>query len=266
MARWKDKLLNLLFWLGPVLVLLALNTFIAAFVTEFTFHSGVAAVWKVPLRYLRLALNLTLPLVFLPVFCLLVQGLINRQGRGLIGTPDWPLAISPAKVWVVRPLQGIGLSLLFASKLLLVLQGYSGTPLSTTEVLPPGYFQWSRFLVVTSLGFLVSLLLSWVWALDDMMVRYRNDRTGEVRMVGRYLGVILPIGFGFFGFFTILADVSLLKAFSTVFQMMVTLYPPFCTLAVGHALYVRRYGAYLLKCLRVVLTSSAGCRPADVLD
>ena len=53
--------MNLFFWLAPALGLLALNTFIAAFVTEFGFLSGVAALWKAPLRYLRLALNLTLP-------------------------------------------------------------------------------------------------------------------------------------------------------------------------------------------------------------
>lgn len=247
--------MNLLFWLEPVLALLAFNICIAAFVTEFTFLSGVAAVWKAPLRYLRLALNLTLPLVFLPVCCRLLQALINRRGKGLIGAPDWHLSLSPVKVWMVRPFQGIGLSLLFASRLLAVLQGYAGTPVSATEVLPTGYFQFGRFLVVTGLGILVSLLLSLVWALDDMGVRYRNDRTGEVRLMGRYLGVILPIGFGFFGFFNILADVPFFKALASVFQMVVTLYPPFCTLAVVHAFYLRRFGGHLLKCLRVGLTS-----------
>jgi len=58
------------------------NTLIAAFLTEFTFLSGVAALWKVPVRYLRLSLNLTLPLFLLPVFCLMVQGLINRREKG----------------------------------------------------------------------------------------------------------------------------------------------------------------------------------------
>uniref|UniRef100_A0A7C3Z1M8 Uncharacterized protein n=1 Tax=Desulfobacca acetoxidans TaxID=60893 RepID=A0A7C3Z1M8_9BACT len=254
MAEHSNKPMNLFIWLGPAWGLLVLGTGIAVFVTNFTFLSGVAPLWKAPLRFLRLALNLTLPLVFLPFCCRLLQGLINRRGRGLIGAPDVYLSLSPVKGWMVRPFQGIGLSLLFASRLLAVLQGYTGTPIRATEVLPTGYFQFGRFLVVTGLGILVSLLLSLAWALDDLGVRYRNDRTGEVRLMGRFLGVILPIGFGFYGFFNILANVPFLEALAAVFQMVVILYPPFCTLAVVHAFYLQRYGDHLLRCLRVDLT------------
>ena len=70
-------------------------------------------------------------------------------------------------------------------------------------------------------------------------------------MVGKYLGAILPIVFGFYGFIHILKDVPFLQAVYYVFQMAVVLYPPFCTLTVCHTVYLRRYGALLLKNLQV---------------
>ncbi len=243
--------MNIFFRLGPVFAVLVLNTLIAALLTEFTFLSGMAALWKVPVRYLRLSLYLTLPLFLLPVFCLLVQGLINRREKGLMGTQDRNLEVSQGKTWFLRPFQGIGLSLLLAAKLLEVLQGYSGAPLASSAVLPPGHFLLGRFFAVLGIGILVSLLLSFVWALDDLGVRFRNDRTGEVRMVGKYLGAILPIVFGFYGFIHILKDVPFLQAVYYVFQIAVILYPPFCTLTVCHTVYLRRYGALLLKNLQV---------------
>uniref|UniRef100_A0A7V4G878 Uncharacterized protein n=1 Tax=Desulfobacca acetoxidans TaxID=60893 RepID=A0A7V4G878_9BACT len=217
--------------------------------------SGPAAFWKVPRRCLRLSLNLTLPLLLLPMVCGLVPRLVNGREKGLSGTRDPHLEISGVKLWLLRPFQGIGLALLLAARLLVLLQDYAGAPLAASAVLPAGRFLLGRFLAVVSLGILVSLLPGLVWALDDMAVRYRNDRTGEVRMVGKYLGVILPVGFGFYGLFTILADLPFVTALATVFHMVVTLYPPFSTLAVVHALFVRRYGAHLLKCLRVGQTA-----------
>ncbi|MGQ9687412.1 MAG: hypothetical protein ACUVXF_01285 [Desulfobaccales bacterium] len=243
--------MNLFFRFWPVLAVLGLNIVIAGFAGEFTFLSRTAALWKAPLRYLRLTLNLVLPLAGLPLLCYLAQALINRPGKRLTGAPDLPPAFSPLRVWLLRPFQGLGLSFLFASRLLLVLQGYAGAPIGTSEVLPPAAFQWGRFLVVTGLGLLIATLLSLGWTLDDLGVRYRNDRTGEVRMVGKYLGVVLPVGFGFYGFFGLLAQDPFITAFILVFQMVVTLYPPSCTLAVIHALYVRRFGGHLVKCLRI---------------
>jgi len=252
----KGNTMNIFFRLWPVLAVLVSNTLIAALLTEFTFLSGVAALWKVPVRYLRISLNLTLPLFLLPIFCLMAQGLINRRGKGLMGTQDRNLEISRGKTWLLRPFQGIGLSLLLASKLLVVLQDYSGTPLTASVVLPPGQFLLGRFFAVLSIGILVSLLLSFLWALDDLGIRYRNGRTGEVRMMGKYLGVILPIVFGFYGFINILKDVPFPQAAYDVFQMAVVLYPPFCTLTVCHTVYVRRYGALLLKSLRIAAVPS----------
>lgn len=248
--------MKIFFRLWPVFAVLISNTLIAAFLTEFTFLGGANALWEVPVRYLRISFNLTLPLFLLPIFCLMVQRLINRREKGLMGTQDRNLNISQGKTWFLRPFQGIGLSLLLAAKLLAVLQDYSGTPLVSSVVLPPGQFLLGRFFAVLSIGILVSLLLSFVWALDDLGIRYRNGRTGEVRMVGKYLGVILPIVFGFYGFINILKDVTFLQAVYYVFQMAVVLYPPFCTLAVCHTVYVRRYGALLLKNLKVATVPS----------
>jgi hypothetical protein len=189
----------------PPFAVLVANTLTAAFLTEFTLLSGSATFWKVPVRYLRLTLNLTLPLLLLPVFCFMARGLITRRGKGLFGTQAQNLEISRVKTWIVRPFQGIGLSLLLAAKLLAVLQGYSSTPSASVALLPPGQFLIGRFFAVLGIGVLVSLVLTFVWALDDLGIRYSNDRTGEVRMVGKYLGVILPIVFSFYGLLNLLA-------------------------------------------------------------
>ena len=53
---------------------------------------------------------------------------------------------------------------------------------------PQGQFQLGRFMVVTGITILVSLLLSTLWTLDDMGIRYFNRKDYEIKMVGKYMG------------------------------------------------------------------------------
>jgi len=238
--------------LSPFFLVLAANLLIAAFFCEFTFLSGGEAIWKAALRYLRLSLNLCLPLLLLPIFCKWLRGLVNRPSKGLVVLMGEEPEPARLKIWLVRPFQGIGLAMLLAAKILSFFQGYLSVALSSATVLPPGQFSLNRLFWASGLGVLAALILSLMWTLDDLGIRYQNDRTGEIRLMGKYLGVILPIIFGFYGFLQLLADVPFIKAVSYIFQMTVILYPPFGTLAGCHSLYVRRYRDLLLGKLGVV--------------
>jgi hypothetical protein len=95
-----------------------------------------------------------------------------------------------------------------------------------------------------------SLLLSFLWTLDDLGIRYSNRKTGEVRMIGRYIGILLPVMFGFYGIFNLFAIHEWLLAIQYIFQMIVVLYPPFVVMTVLHFLYIEKYESTLLEKLK----------------
>jgi len=230
----------------PALLVLVANTLLAA-IGEFTFIAGPTAFWKVPTRYLRLSLTLVLPLFLLPPFSTAMQGLLRRGGRELVATTDRDTAITAVKSYVIRPIQGIGVTLLLGAKLLSFLQGFAAIPAGIATVLPPPQFALGRLLALSAIVALVSLLLSYLWTVDDLGIRHRNNRTGEIKMVGKYLGVLLPTLFGVSGFFSLLHDEPWPLAVGHVMQMAIVFYPPFLTLAVCHALYLQRRGGILLS-------------------
>jgi hypothetical protein len=82
-------------------------------------------------------------------------------------------------------------------------------------------------------------------------------------MIGKYLGLLLPIFFGFYGIINLLEDHSRLLAAQYIAQMMVVLYPPFVILSVLHARYLARHEEGLLKRLRVAIgvTLKEGMHP-----
>lgn len=238
--------ISLLHFAWPIPVVLVLNAILPSLIGEFTFVSGAAAFWKVPVRYLRLSLFLVVPLLILPPFCPLMRRLLTRGDRELVqvekARDPWPV-----NLWFLRPLQGTGLALLFGTKFIGMVQEYTGTSLGKAAILPPSQFSPGRFLVSTAIVVAVSLLLSFLWSLDDLGVRHRNRKTGEVKMVGKYVGMLLPVLFGFGGIFGILRDTPWPLAAYYAVQMTVVLYPPFATLAVCHALYLRKKGPLLLQ-------------------
>jgi len=229
----------------PAFLVLAANTLLAAG-DEFTFIAGPAAFWKVPVRYLRLSLILALPLFLLSLFSTAMRGILRRGGRELVATTGRDTAITAVKSYIIRPIQGIGVTLLLGSKLLSFLQSFAAIPAGVATVLPPPQFSPGRLLALSAIVAFVSLLLSYLWSVDDLGVRHRNNRTGEIKMVGKYLGVLLPTLFGVSGFFSLLHDEPWPLAVGHLMQMAIVLYPPFLTLAVFHALYLQRRGGMLL--------------------
>jgi len=247
--KWHIQLVTLL-W--PAFLVLAVNLVISIFIGRFTFTGGAEALWKVLFRYLRFSFILVLPLFLLSMLSIFMGSLFTFGHRKLIATTKRATGLSPMKMWLVRPFQGIGLSLLLGAKLMGVLQGYSIVASGSANVLPPSQFVYGRMIISMAIAAIVSLVLSLFWAMEDIGVSQQNEKTGEVRMVGKYLGVILPILFGFAGYLSLLHDIPAYLAGQYVLQMAVALYPPFVTLTVCHFLYVQRKADVLLVKLAVL--------------
>jgi hypothetical protein len=239
--------------LGPALVILLATLIISTFITEFTFNFGLKALWKTLFRFLRLSFLLTLPLLLLPRICSIVQELFNRRRRHLIqAQEDRDTAIHPLKNWVIRPFQGIGLAMLIATKLLAFLEVYSGSKITVYDILPSGEFNPGRFFSTLAILVVVSLLLSFLWTLDDLGVRHYNRKTREVRMIGKYIGLLLPIFFGFYGIISLFQNNTKLLVAKYVAQMVVILYPPFVVFNVLHSRYLKSREGVFLKRLKAV--------------
>lgn len=237
--------------LWPAFLVLAVNLVLSVFIGNFTFASGAEALWKIPFRYVRFSLTLVLPLFLLSSLSGFMGRLFTLGHRELIAAAERETGVSLLKTWLIRPFQGIGLSLLIGSKLIVLLQGYSAVAMGSAGALPPSQFAPGRMLTSIAIAVIASLLLSLFWTLDDLGARQHNTKTGEVKMAGRYLGVILPVLFGFTGFMNLLQDIPAALAVQYVLQIAVALYPPFMTLAVCHAVYVQEKGDVMLKNLAV---------------
>ena len=235
----------------PAIVVLLLTLLISAVFTEFTFIAGLESFWKISLRFFRLSLVLTLPLLLLPYICSIIPRLSNKRNWHLIHIKEErDDTINPLKNWLVRPFQGIGLAMLVATKLITLLQIYTSAALNTSTILPPGQFNPGRFLGITIIAVITSLLLSFLWTLDDLGIRYSNRKTGEVRMIGKYIGILLPIVFGFYGIFSLFENHERLLAVQYIFQMIIVLYPPFVIMTVFHSLYTGKHEKLLLEKLK----------------
>ncbi|MCX5841990.1 MAG: DUF389 domain-containing protein, partial [Deltaproteobacteria bacterium] len=247
-GKWHTQIIRSL-W--PAFLVLAVNLALSVFTGNFTFVGGADAFWKIPFRYVRFSLTLVLPLFLLLPLSGFMGRLFTLGHRELIVATERETGVTPLKTWLIRPFQGIGLSLLIGSKLIVILQGYSAVAVGSAGVLPPSQFVYGRMLISMAIAAIVSLVLSLFWAMEDLGVSQQNKKTGEVRMIGKYLGVILPVVFGFAGYLSLLHDIPAYLAAQYVLQIAVALYPPFVTLSVCHFLYVQRKADVILTKLAV---------------
>ncbi|NWF56977.1 MAG: hypothetical protein HXY45_19520 [Syntrophaceae bacterium] len=144
------------------------------------------------------------------------------------------LQIRPLKNWLVRPLQGIGLMMLMVTKLGSLLQAYEGVTADFSVLPPPGSFTILRF----TNAVLTSLLLSFLWTLDDLGIRQYNRKNGEIRMIGKYLGVALPLLAGLYGVASLFRNQTRMEAFIYILQMILIFFPPFLIITVLHSRYL----------------------------
>ncbi len=230
-----NRALRQIVWaIWPALATLLATLIIAVFITEFTFTSGGKALGSVLSRFLRLFLNLGLPLLLLPAICALVQQFLNWNPRRLIWVEKEEIAVFHAfQSWFLRPLQGIGLLLLMATRFFGPLGAFLGSSFTgptIPTVPPPGELTLGRFINVG----VTSMILSFVWTMDDLGIRHYNQRTGEIRIVGKYLGSLLPILTGFYGIYSLFKDQPPLIAVLMIAQRIVIFYPPLVIFNVLH--------------------------------
>ncbi|MGQ9648035.1 MAG: hypothetical protein ACUVWO_16030 [Thermodesulfobacteriota bacterium] len=224
-----------------------LTIFLSVFLGNFTFLKGSEAIYKGLLRFFRITLLLCLPIYLLfPIFRGLDRAVQGKAEAFLQVKEKKDLEIHPVKHWLLRPLQGIGIGLLFGIKLLSVLPVMTGEAATASLLIPTGQFQPGRFLIVTGITIVISLLLSTLWTLDDMGIRYFNRKSHEIRMIGKYAGTFMPILFGFYGVIGLFSQFQRTEALVYLFQIVVILYPSFAVFSVFHAHFLKKRGESLL--------------------
>ena len=222
----------------PAFVVLFLSVLFPVLFSDASPLGRWEAIYKTLFRFFRFTLFLCLPLyMLLPVYRLIVSK--RRETLVQIGKRR-EAQVLPLKHWVLRPFQGIGIGLLFETRLLTVLEVVTGEPAMPFQFISPGQFEPGRFLAITGVTAVISLLLATLWTLDDMGIRYVNQKDEEMKMIGKYAGTLMPIIFGFYGLFSLAANFPTGVAFIYLFKIIIVLYPPFAVFVVFYNNFLRR--------------------------
>ena len=106
-------------------------------------------------------------------------------------------------------------------------------------------------MVVMGVTIMISSLLSMLWTFDDLGIRYFNRKNHEIRMIGKYVGTLMPALFGFYGAFSLMSQFPTAQAFLHLIQIVVILYPPFAVFTVFHAHFLQKRPEALLDRLLI---------------
>jgi hypothetical protein len=192
-------------------------------------------------RFAMATFALMLPLWSLPWFVALT-GKVARNYSWLGELAKNPTAVggqlTKTVAWVLRPVQGIAISLIVAERFLTLLESSTGAPDRA-------------FLIRVSLfvigGAASSVVLSLIWALDDLGAMFYFPKTGEVRMAGTTIGVVLPLITGAIGITALFRTALPLDAAMDLLEIVLVLYPPYVVYTVFHHEYVIRMKEALSK-------------------
>jgi hypothetical protein len=228
--------------ISPALAVLFFTIFFSYFSDSLTSVKGWEIIYRALFRFFRFTLFLCLPLYVLPPIHNFVVDKI--KGKLLQTEKIQELHIHPIKHWIFRPFQGIGIGLLFETKLLAALQIITGVTTKPFLLFPRGQFQPGRLLVVSGITVAISLLLSTLWTLDDVGIRYVDRKNQQIKMIGRYVGTLMPILFGFYGIFSLVTDFPIAQVSIYLFKTVIILYPPFTVFTVLHARFLRSKAEY----------------------
>ncbi|MBA4395367.1 MAG: hypothetical protein C0407_17590 [Desulfobacca sp.] len=119
-----------------------------------------------------------------------------------------------------------------------LIQTITESPAGSTLLIVPFRFQLERFLLVTGITIFIFLLLSTLWTLDDMGIRYYNQRDQELKMIGKVVGTLMPTFFGLYGLFSLLANYPKENALFDVFRVILAFYPPLVVITVLHTHFI----------------------------
>jgi len=134
---------------------------------------------------------------------------------------------------LLRPFQGVALSLIFAERFLEFLEFSTGNSYTSILIRSTVF----AFLMVNPL---ISLFLSFVWTFDDLGVKVYNKRTDELRMLGRSIGIAIPLITGGVGVFTMFHRAYFMDAFIDLVGTLMVLYPPYLLFVIFHHEFVRK--------------------------
>lgn len=183
---------------------------------------------------------LTTPVLIMPIG--LLPRILTRAGRftqssRLFGqfvkskvTPFHEITVS--NDLVLRPLQGMALSLIFAERFLDFLTFSTGTSYA-------GFILASTVFSFLMVNPLISLFLSFVWTFDDLCIKVYNRQTDESRMLGRSIGIAIPLITGAIGTFTIFHRTHPIDALIDLVGTLMVLYPPYVLCVIFHHQFVR---------------------------
>jgi hypothetical protein len=196
---------------------------------------GIAA------RFAMSTLALVLPIWSLPWFIGLTGKVAKNYswlGELARSTATINTELTKTVVWVLRPVQGISLSLIVAERFLTF-------PESSTGTLDRAILIRVSLFVVG--GALTSVFLSLVWTLDDLGIRFYNVKTGEVHMAGNSIGTILPLITGAIGITSLFHTSLPLDALTDLIEIVIVLYSPYVLFTVIHHEFVMRRKEALSK-------------------
>ena len=96
---------------------------------------------------------------------------------------------------------------------------------------------------------LVSFLLSTVWAFDDLEIKIRSEKSGEVRRLSTALGVAFPLPLisGTAGIAILFHHSAIMDALVDLLRIITVLYPPYAIFAFVHHEFFRRRSVVLRK-------------------
>jgi hypothetical protein len=220
----------------PVFLVFIFSVIFSFYLGDHSASGAWKIIYRIVLRFFRYAFFLCLPLYLLrPIY-----KFILKKGKGTLIQLGHPAAITfhPLKHWLFRPFQGIGIGFLFATKLLALIQVITGPATDSSPPIIPGQFQLGRLLLVTGITMFISLLLSTFWTLDDLGIRYHNRRDQELKMIGKYVGTLMPLIFGLYGLFSLLAHYPKESALVHVFRIILAFYPPLVLFSVVHTHFI----------------------------
>lgn len=178
------------------------------------------------LRFALVTLIFVAPVFILPNLLAMVVKTAKNQtllGQFVTTASDSYEELSMSTAWLIRPLQGIALSMIFAERLENLL-----------EFLP------ARLVLFFLTSVLVSMFLSIVWALDDLGIKIYNERTGELYMAGRSIGTVLPLIAGAIGISSLFHLSSPAGALTELFEIVMVLYPSYVFFIIFHQEFVKR--------------------------
>jgi hypothetical protein len=235
MVAWLGTFYRMAMAVSPAVIVLALTLIISLVTGHPEGLFLTSSIRGIPVRFVILTLILVAPILILPKILTFTWNITKNRdvfGQQLVKTgAGSDRELGKPVAWVLRPVQGISLSLIVAERFLSLLESSIGV-------------SYTRLLVSITLffvgGALTSIFLSVVWAFDDLGVKIYNRKTDEVHMAGSSIGTVLPLITGAIGVSGLFHTNLPMDALMDLLEIVMVLYPSYVFFAVLHHEFVAR--------------------------